>query len=175
MRITTGTYDLTLSGPGGEVGPDSEFGADETPTDSPPSLTDSLFGYGAATATPAAGSDSSLSNPALLVDGSVVEGELAVDDEAVTYTLEAVAGDTVVIGWERTSGDLAPRLRVLDADGQLLAQTATPDVVSALELVVFVPADGALTLVVTRYGDPVEGGDEMAGTFMLSVSVNPSP
>lgn len=172
LRITTGTYDLTLSGPGGETSTDSESGAAETPSETPPSLTDSLFGSGPATATPTRGSDSPVGELPRLVDGSIVEGELAADVETVTYTLDVAVGDNVVIAWERTSGEIAPRLRVLDADGRLLAQAATPQVVSALELVVLVPADGALTLVVTRYGAAADGADETAGTFTLSVSVD---
>ena len=58
--------------------------------------------------------------------GQTVSGTIAMPAEMDTYTFTAGAGDTVVIGMSRVSGDLWQEIRLYDADGNLLNEDSGP-------------------------------------------------
>jgi hypothetical protein len=168
MRVTTGTFTLTLTGP--------QTAVVSTPTPAL-SLSDSIFGGNNAKPTPAAPlSDVIGSTPpapnaiTTLSDGSDVTGRLAAGVPAVNYDLPVAAGDSVFIEWQRQSGNVSPLLRITDPGGRVLAESSTPDAVNALTLTFTASADGTLALSVTRSGG---AGDNTAGDYQLRVSIVP--
>jgi hypothetical protein len=179
MRVTTGTFDLTLTGTG--VLPSVPvIEATATPVTS---LTEGIFavpsGDGATPAVPApavtptgmfsdwASSDqATATETAALSSGSTLTGRLESDQAAVQYTLTVQAGDQVELIWQRTAGDLAPLLRVSAED--VIAQTSTPDTVSQLVLSFRAPDAAALSVTVGRFGDAAEG---TSGGFTLAVTI----
>ncbi len=135
MRVTVGTFDLTLTGP-------QTSGPTPTPGSS---LSDSIFGGGAtSTPTPTVPAISiagatptptvSGATTTVLVNGALVPGQLAGGVADVGYDLPVTAGDQVVIEWHRLAGNVAPLLRVIDLEGVTLAEATTPDPVSRLRL-----------------------------------------
>lgn len=173
MRVTVGTYSLTLTGP-------QTATAAVSPTPGS-SLSNSIFGSTGATATPAppptaagmlsdtpGGTPDTSAETTLLADGSIVSGELAAGAADVRYDLPVIAGDQVVIAWQRMSGDAAPLLRVADPDGAVLAEVSTPDAVSQLKLAFRAPSDGSLTFSMARAGGEV---NSTTATYELHVSI----
>lgn len=172
MRVTTGTYTLTLSGPATPGGP--------TPTPAG-ALSDSLFGApgseSAVTATPpptATNVDSPLlglltgDGVLALAGGDLVEGTLDADTDAARYDLPVQAGDVVTLRWMSTGGDLQPRLHITGASGGMIAEATSADPTTELALTFTAPASETAALAVTRYAGALDG---TAGTFTLAVAV----
>jgi hypothetical protein len=183
MRVTVGTFDLTLSGPEAEMAAGESDGVMEEPGGAEPvptttNLTGELLpGTGSATPTP--GSSGSLTSgllPAapqeaaqaeipLIAYGDVVEGRLDDATAEAVYTLEVEEGDTVSLEWSATSGEIAPKIGIYDAEGNLIAAAGSQEAITHLELIFVAPADEALTVRVIPYD--AEGG---AGTFEFAVT-----
>lgn len=172
MRVTTGTYALTLSGPATPGGP--------TPTQAG-ALSDSLFGApsgeSAVTATPpptAADVDSPLlglltgDSVQALAGGDMVEGTLDAETDAAWYDLPVLAGDVVTLRWVSTGGNLRPRLHVTGASGGVIAEATSADPTTELALTFTAPASETAALAVTRYAGALDG---TAGTFTLAVEI----
>ena len=172
MRVTTGTYSLTLTGP------DSAVPA-VTPT-SPPALSESMFGTASNTPSPAAPPTSTsaslfanLATPTadhMLLDlgsGLPLAGELTALTDQVAYTLAVQSGDVVQITWQSTSGAISPRLTVFDARGALLAEASAPVAVPGLVLRLRAPTAETLRVVVARSS----AGDSTPGTFTLTAQI----
>ncbi len=194
MRVTTGTFDLTLSGPaaGAAMAPtapsagnlsDSIFGGSASPTPADTGAEPVAGGTPAPSPTP----DGNLSDvipggqvettPAAppdgneFADGNLVMGQLVPEATYVSYSLPAVVtGEIVRIHWERVTGDAAPLLRVLDPEGVMLAEASSPDQVSGLLLSVRAPSEDPLTLIVGRYEDAV---DNTTADYVLQVIITP--
>ncbi len=174
MRATTGTFNLTLTGPA-----PSAAGSQPTPTTASPGLGQGLFPSSATqapTVTPAAPSlaaalgGSSDATPEL-TPGTPVQGDLPADTAATRYTLAVQTGDTVVIDWQGVTATFAPLLRVTGTDGTLLAQAATPASVDALTLAFRASAADTLTLTIARHGDAIDG---TSGSFTLLATITAS-
>jgi len=179
MRVTVGTFDLTLTGP--EDGASDGSGNSAAPGDTT-NLTGDLFPSGP-TPTPVSsittgilpGSTTGASEDAgevaaaeMIADGDVITGALAADVIQVDYTLEVVAGEMVRLDWQSLAGDIAPQMMVADDTGRPIALAATPDAVSHLQLVFLAPADGILTISIKRSDDAADG---TSGDYELSVQI----
>lgn len=177
MTATTGTFTLTLAGPDAPLGPTA------TPAGA---LSSAVFGSTTATPTPdSAGGAPPTPAPTeagplsgVLADGTppelsssaAVSGTLGADLDHVRHTLPVSAGDYVTLTLTRTSGDFAPALHVLSADGADLAAAAAPDSGAVLVLSFRVPQHETLWVDVAR-GDGSGGGT--AGDFQLAVMLEP--
>ncbi|MBN1200313.1 MAG: hypothetical protein JXJ20_00525 [Anaerolineae bacterium] len=157
MRITVGTFSLTLTQPETLAVPPASAEDGPTPT-APPNLTEGVFPV-----------EPESADEPVLEHNAPVTGQLANATDRVSYHLPVHAGDRVVIEWERLSGNLAPQIAVFDARGTLIALAATRDAASSLELAFQVPADGALVVVIQRYGGVVDGTE---GDFELTATIN---
>lgn len=166
MRVTTGTFALTLSA---VTGGENSSGASPDGGD----LSDSVFGPSSPTATPTPTATVSLGalfggqavGPERLADGSHVEGQWAANAVEVRYLLLVQADDRVGLTWARVSGDAAPTLRVVDEGGRLIAGAGASGPVPSLDLTFRAPRAADLTLTVARQG--VDG----AADFTLDVQI----
>ncbi len=171
MRVTTGTFTLTLTGP-------QTSAAAITPTPAL-SLSNSIFGDSSAKPTPVGPlSDTLGSTPTapapntvtMLSNGSDVIGQLAAGVQDVRYDLPVTAGDNVLVEWRRQSGNVAPLMRVTDPGGVVLAQTSTSDAVNTLALAFHASGSDMLALSVTRSSGVDDG---TTGDFQLVVTITP--
>jgi hypothetical protein len=192
MRVTIGTFDLILTGSeaapgdaaeeasGGAAVPTagasitdgifpSEAGAQPGATPTPASsgsITDGVFPTGEQpTPTPASSGESITE---LIEPGTLISGKLESNAGPVVYQLDVHVGEIVIIDWLRTSGNLAPMIRARDADGNFIAQAATQETTSTLQLVFVAPADGIVQIELSRYGGML---DDTAGEFEFVVQV----
>ncbi len=195
MRVTVGTYELTLTGPAG-VG-EAAGAAPQVPTapgTATPGagLTSDLFPAATATGEPAAGIEpptppTSLTeglfpiqptaggpSPTPAADGFIrldpnetVEARLAAGEGEHVYRLDAAAG-LLAVDWTQPDPVLAPRVWVTTLDGALLALAGTPDPVGRLSVALFVPEDTALLVHVGRF-EPSADGE--AGDYTLRVGL----
>ncbi len=178
MRVTTGTYDLTLTGPAPAANPtppasgglsESVFPAGASPTPAPvavPTSTPAPGGLFGGLHTPAP------LEPLPLAIGAAAAGTITADAGTV-YRFPASAGDVMAVDWQRTGGDAAPLLRIVDASGGLIASATTPDAVAALRLTFRVPDaglfdDSTLALIVAR-SDETPGA---TAAYWLTVSID---
>lgn len=170
MRVTEGTFRLTLSAsaapPPGAIPPTA------TPVTG---LSESVFpsGDGSAdqaspTPAPTMAGGGIIFIPSATPSGDVLTGQLAPGAPFVSHTLAARPGDKVAIQWQRLSGDFAPQITVLGADGALVAQASSRDSASSLQLVFVAPAGQPLAIHVGRYQDAV---DNTAGDYELRVQI----
>jgi hypothetical protein len=175
MRVTTGTFSLTLTGPSA---PTSAI----TPTPGL-NLSDTIFGSASAKPTPeptAAGllsdalggnhAENAPEENAALADGSVVTGQLGAGTGENRYDLPVRAGDQVMLEWRAVSGELPPLLRVTDPGGAVLAEASTPEAVEYLYLTFRAPGDAVLALTVTRSGGADDG---TSGDYEIRVTITP--
>lgn len=184
MRVTTGTFDLTLAGP--DVLPSAPVIGPTAPPLT--SLTDGLFagasGEGTTPAVPApaatptgifsgwGSSDQATAAPVSatlltpVMGGSIfVEGSLAEWQSAAEYQFSVPAGNEVHIICESAAEMFAPLLRVESPDGSLVALASTSDPVAALALGFRAPSDAPLTLLVAH------ADSYTAVTFRLEILV----
>lgn len=170
MRGTTGTFVLTLTGPGDEAfesAPPPEPLSGGLFEASPTSLPGMLQGLGRLpTATPGGAGDIPLIEP-----GQPITGRLAPDVRLVAYRLRVTAGDDVVIAWTRIAGNLAPVIRVIGEDGAMIAQAGTGSAAGMVWLGCRVYHGNTITIQVVREGEVIDG---TAGDFELSVAILPS-
>ncbi len=194
MRVTTGTFMLTLTGPeaapaaaegdSADTSASSGGGANPGGANST-TLTEGVFGSAGHTIAPSPtpGSGGGLTEglfgepsptPApettggdVLADGSVVTGQLEPGAAEAIWQITANPGDLVSITWMRLSGDLPPQISALDAEGNLLAQASTMDDAALLQLVF--RAQGPASLHVGRYE---ESAMQTSGEFQIGVTVS---
>jgi hypothetical protein len=173
MRITTGTFSLTLTGPDTIAAPtptpgsslsNSIFGSSGKPTPQPTTavLFNNTIGSSATETAP--------EQAVTLVDGSMIAGQLGAGEAENRYDLPVLAGDQVLFEWRLLSGDLTPLLRVTDPGGAVLAEASTPDAVEHLNLAFRAPAQVVLTLTVRRSGGASDG---TTGDYEIRVTVTP--
>ncbi len=165
ITITTGTFNLTLNGPDGSLGP--------TPTPAEV-LSAGVFGDGTATPTPG---DAPLpdtptgDDPPTLTTGMTASGTLSADAVQVRYALPVRLGDHITLTLTRQNGNFAPALRVTTPDETELAVASTPEQVTVLVLSFSAPVNHvALNVDVGRYGGMLDG---TTGDYMLSVVITP--
>lgn len=157
VTITTGTFDLTLTGPDALAGPTA------TPAGL---LTAGIFGQPGATPSP--GGDPQ----PVLGDGVTVNGALRADVTWLRYALPVRDGDQVTLTLVQANGNVAPVLRVTTPDGMAIAATGTPEPVTMLVLHFSAPTPVTLNVDVGRFGETLDG---TAGEFTLSVAIMAGP
>jgi hypothetical protein len=110
-----------------------------------------------------------LASASELVYGRPAGGIFDVTVPFSLYTFQARAGDQVRIGLRTISGSLDPFLYLLDSTGFQLAQNddvvAGRDANSRIDIVI--PADGAYTIVASRFGAKFGG---TSGTYEISIT-----
>lgn len=184
VRVTTGSFTLTLEGPDDDApsgaGPGitgsllNDQGATPTLPQPSPTLQTITEGIlpGPATPTPdlpesPVATESGGDLP-VLAYGGVVYGQLEPDQAQMEVRLDVNPGDWVQITWQAMTGSIPPCLSVSGPDGRLIAQSCTSNSVWQLQLLFIVPSTGTdapeITLAVWRYGGEASGAD---GTFEL--------
>lgn len=106
---------------------------------------------------------------ALLLDyGAVLAGSITADVPQRYYRFEGQRGDVISIDMERSTGNLATFLRLLDSNQQELAAASNPNNPRAAQIASFsLPADGSYTIMATRV-DAAAGSTE--GDFELRLN-----
>jgi hypothetical protein len=101
--------------------------------------------------------------------GEIGEGELTSTGLEISYTITAAEGDFILVEMRSAtdSGLYSPALRVLDAEGDELADS-TDEITSRVSRVAFVaPADGDYTVVATRGEYSSDTGTFLVRAMML--------
>ncbi|NLX10523.1 MAG: hypothetical protein GXY36_12780 [Chloroflexi bacterium] len=187
MRVTTGTFNLTLSAQ--EAAPGSAFEAEDAaaePAEAEPSgggagsLTDNILpsaisGAGGvapslqATPTPGGlgfgflgGGTPQTAGPQPLTFDLSTAGQLAANQPNAGYTLAVQAGDQIALDWE---GDFAPLVAVTTANGAALAQAGSREAAGHVRLVFVAPGTETLNVEVSRYNP---GTEAAPGAFQLT-------
>lgn len=182
MRVTTGSYALTLTGPEASGGSPPTpaaplsggvFGDSGTPTPTAPTAEPALApGPSPTPASPLLQMLTGDGTLPVLIPGEPTEGVLAHGSAEVRYTLDVRAGDRVALQWRRAGAEgFAPLLRISDEGGAVLAETAVTVAVDALRLTYSTPVAGTLIVTVARSESAASGS---GGAYTLTVTVTPS-
>ncbi len=176
MRVTIGTFSLTLTGP--------DSAAPVTTPTGPPVLSASMFGTPentpTAAETPTSASASLFANMATpvaeqafadLSSGQPLPGELSALTDQSEYVLPVHTGDLVQITWQSTGGAIPPRLTVFDSRDEVLAEASAPVAVPGLVLRFRAPTTETLRVVVTRS----IAGDSTPSTFTMTAQIEATP
>jgi hypothetical protein len=149
MRVTVGTFDLTLTGS------DASTAANPaTATASP--LSEGMFGgeNGADTSPPpgepeAAATAGDVDSVVTLTPGVDVAGQLDSEHPQALYVLSVQPGDRFTVDWSAADEVLDIRLSATDPAGSLSVEAAAPVPVSDLRLAFEVPTAGTVRIAVS--------------------------
>lgn len=116
---------------------------------------------------PPATVDSNIVRDAVIEIGESVVGSLNDEDDEIVYTFVAEVGTTVGMEMNALDGDLDPVLRLLDAEGNVLAENDDFAGLNAAINAFVIPQSGAYTIVATRLLPSAS-----TGQFQLSLGLN---
>ncbi len=102
--------------------------------------------------------------------GSLQSGELDADTPLQVFTFEGSAGDIITVQTTTFSGDLDTRLELSDSLGNPLVRNDDDPLADTLDSGIYefvLPADGAYTIVVSRFD-----GSDSTGEYRLKLTLN---